>query len=405
MLGSLYTGVSGLKANAMAMSIIGDNIANVNTVAFKSGSALFSTMLSQSLEGYNESEIGRGVKFAGSSPLWKQGSLENTASGTDLAVTGRGFFMVQDKSGANYYTRAGQFHFDREGNLVTPDSLAVQGYEIALDGTTGAITNINIPDESTTPPNATTLFSIDLNLDAGAETGDEYTTTITTYDSLGNAIPLTITFTKTAIANQWDWAADTSATGAVVTAGTGTITFNDDGTLPNGTDPPITLTFTNGAADQSITWDLYDGAPGPTNGDVTGYASPSTTTFQTQDGYTSGTLKGIVVDDDGIINGSYSNGQIVPLFQIALADFPSYWGLAKMENNLYAQTFASGQAMIGAAGSGKMGGISSNALETSNVDLTSEFVKMITTQRAYQANSRVITTSDEILSELINMKR
>ena len=405
MLGSLYTGVSGLKANAMAMSIIGDNIANVNTVAFKSGSALFSTMLSQSLEGYNESEIGRGVKFAGSSPLWKQGSLENTASGTDLAVTGRGFFMVQDKSGANYYTRAGQFHFDREGNLVTPDSLAVQGYEIALDGTTGAITNINIPDESTTPPNATTLFSIDLNLDAGAETADEYTTTITTYDSLGNAIPLTITFTKTAIANQWDWAADTSATGAVVTAGTGTITFNDDGTLPNGTDPPITLTFTNGAADQSITWDLYDGAPGPTNGDVTGYASPSTTTFQTQDGYTSGTLKGIVVDDDGIINGSYSNGQIVPLFQIALADFPSYWGLAKMENNLYAQTFASGQAMIGTAGSGKMGGISSNALETSNVDLTSEFVKMITTQRAYQANSRVITTSDEILSELINMKR
>jgi len=405
MIGSLYTGISGLKANAMAMSIIGDNIANVNTIAFKSGRALFSTMLNQSLKGYNESEVGRGVQFSGSSPLWQQGTLENTESGTDLAITGRGFFMVQDESGANYYTRAGQFHFDRNGNLVTPGSLAVQGYELALDGTAGAITDINIPDESTTTPNATTLFSINFNLDSGAEAGDEYTTTLITYDSLGNEIPLTMTFTKTATANQWDWEADTSATGAHVTTGSGTITFDDDGTLLTGSDPTITLTFTNGAATpQDITWDLYDDA-GVTNGDVTGYASSSSATFQTQDGYPSGTLKSIVVDKDGIINGSYSNGQIIPLFQIALADFPSYWGLAKMENNLYTQTFASGQAMIGTAGNGRMGSINSKALETSNVDLTSEFVKMITTQRAYQANSKVITTTDEILSELINIKR
>lgn len=404
MIGSLYTGISGLKANAMAMSIIGDNIANVNTIAFKCGRALFSTMLNQSLKGYNESEVGRGVQFSGSSPLWQQGTLENTESGTDLAITGRGFFMVQDESGANYYTRAGQFHFDRDGNLVTPGSLAVQGYELALDGTVGAITDINIPDESTTTPNATTLFSINFNLDSGAGLNDEYTTTLITYDSLGNEIPLTMTFTKTATANQWNWEADTSATEADVT-GNGTITFNDDGTLPNGSDPTITLTFTNGAATpQDITWDLYDDA-GVTNGDVTGYASASSATFQTQDGYPSGTLKSIVVDKDGIINGSYSNGQVIPLFQIALADFPSYWGLAKMENNLYTQTFASGQAMIGTAGNGRMGSINSKALETSNVDLTSEFVKMITTQRAYQANSKVITTTDEILSELINIKR
>jgi flagellar hook protein FlgE len=153
-----------------------------------------------------------------------------------------------------------------------------------------------------------------------------------------------------------------------------------------------------------MNWDLYD-ATGSNNGDLTGYSSTSATTFQTQDGYYSGTLRNISVDEDGIITGAYSNGQLVPLFRLALADFPSYEGLRKMGENLYAESLSSGQALPGTPSSGGLGNIAPSALEMSNVDLASEFVKMITTQRAFQANARVITTSDEILAELINIKR
>jgi flagellar hook protein FlgE len=161
--------------------------------------------------------------------------------------------------------------------------------------------------------------------------------------------------------------------------------------------------LSSGTTIPAITWDLYDG--GSSKGDLTQFATPSTTTFHTQDGYPAGALRGVSVDEDGVVAGSYSNGQLVPLFQLALADFPSYYGLTKMGDNLYSQSLASGQAMAGTPGSGRLGNISPSALELSNVDLASEFVNMITTQRAFQANSRVITTSDEILTELINIKR
>jgi flagellar hook protein FlgE len=170
-------------------------------------------------------------------------------------------------------------------------------------------------------------------------------------------------------------------------------------------DVTVAIAMSNGADDPlSVTWDLYD-ASGNGLGDLTGFASPSTTTFQYQDGYSAGMLRGISVDEEGIITGTYSNGQLVPMYQIALADFPSYEGLSKLGKNLYAESLASGQPMPGIAGNGRLRSISPNTLEMSNVDLAQEFVKMITTQRAFQANSRVITTSDEILNELINIKR
>ena len=186
----------------------------------------------------------------------------------------------------------------------------------------------------------------------------------------------------------------------------GDLTFGAGGKLSNGVnDPTITLTnLTSGADDIEITWDLFDDA-GVTNGDLTQYAGPSATNFNTQDGYAAGNIRGVSVDESGYVTGTYSNGQLAPLFQVVLADFPSYPGLSKMGNNLYSESRASGQAMPGVPLSGSLGSISPSSIEMSNVDLAQEFVKMITTQRAFQANSRVITTSDEVLQELINLKR
>jgi len=418
MISSLFAGISGLTANSTAMTVIGDNIANVNTTAFKSNKFSFSNILSQSMGASTSDGIGRGVEFGGVSPSWSQGSVENTSNPTDMAINGKGFFMVEDEFGSAFYTRAGEFTFDREGYLVNPDGLFVQGYSvssIAADGTItlGAIENINVPAESTAPPQASSTFTVDINLDAGAAVNDTYASTQTIYDSLGNAIPLTLTFLKTA-ANAWT-ASVTVPTGTVTDPTTdisitnAPLTFDGNGNLNTGTDPSITLTrLLSGAADISganaINWDLFDSAAA-SHGDLTQYAAPSTYNFNTQDGYAAGNLRGVSVDESGYVFGAYSNGQLTPLYQVVLADFPSYFGLNKLGHNLYAESPASGQAMPGVALSGSLGSISPSAIEMSNVDLAQEFVKMITTQRAFQANSRVITTSDEILQELISLKR
>ena len=185
------------------------------------------------------------------------------------------------------------------------------------------------------------------------------------------------------------------------------LTFNADGKMETpGADVTVDVPGTNGGSALSFKWDLYDDSVIPvSHGDVTGYAADSGTTFQYQNGYPAGTLRNITVNEQGVVTATYSNGEMTPMYQVALADFPSYDGLSKMGSNLYAQSMASGQALPGTAGTGRLGNISPQSLEMSNVDLAEEFVKMITTQRAFQANSRVITTSDEILQELINIKR
>jgi flagellar hook protein FlgE len=414
MIGSLFAGVSGLNVNSKALNVIGDNIANVNTTAYKSSRSSFANILSQSLTGTGASEIGRGVEFWTTTPMWSQGTIENTTNPTDMAINGRGFFTLRDSTGAYFYSRAGDFSFDRDGYLINPDDLFVQGYEVLSvnpDGTLnlGAIADINVPDQSTDPPSATTEFTMDVNLDAGAADLDTYTTTLIVYDSLGNAIPMTITFEKQT-ANQWDATvgvpAGTLGGGGSITITNNTFNFTGAGSLQNGTDPTITISgLASAASDLSLTWDVFDDATSVTNGDLTQYANPSTTIFQTQDGYTSGVLRGVQVDESGVVTGSYSNGQLTPLFQVALSDFPNYYGLRKLGKNLYAESRDSGQAMPGTPQSGRLGSISPSAIEMSNVDLAQEFVKMITTQRAFQANSRVITASDEILSELLNIKR
>jgi len=409
MLGSLFSGITGLNANATAMSVIGDNIANVNTNGFKSTRPSFANLLSQSLTGMANSEIGRGVMMSSMSLDWEQGTLETTSNATDLSINGKGFFTVRDTNGLIFYTRAGEFRFDKDGSLTNPDGLIAQGWDLSTSsGIGGNPEDITIPGAGMNVPRPTSELSIDVNLDAEAALGDQYTVLLTTYDSLGGAIDLTLTFTKTGNQREWEWSASVPPSVGSVTSPAvplPTLTFNPDGTLPNGVDPTITIALTNGAAaTQTITWDLYDDT-GATNGDVTQFASPSTITFMTQNGYPAGTLYDISVDEHGILTGSYSNGQITPLFQLALADFPSYSGLIKLGRNLYSESLSSGQPMLGVPGSGSRGAISPSTLEMSNVDLASEFVKMIITQRAFQANSKVITASDEMLSDVINIIR
>jgi flagellar hook protein FlgE len=414
MIGSLFAGISGLNANATAMTVVGDNIANVNTTAFKSNRSSFANILSQSLGGSGGNDIGRGVDFWGTTPVWSQGSLENTSSPTDLAINGRGFFVLDDANGGRFYSRAGEFNFDRNGDLRNPDNLVVQGYPVtgvASDGTLalGSLSDLSVPGGGIIPPLASTEMNAEVNLDAGAAVGNIFTSAVTIYDSLGNSVPVTLTFTNTG-ARTWDVAGSIPAsagTGVTLNGGaTTSIAFDDSGQLTTpAADVAMALALTNGAANpQNVTWNLYD-ASGLNNGSLTGYASPSSTTFLGQNGYPAGSLRGISFDEAGVVTGSYSNGQLTPLFQLALAEFPSYYGLTKMGHNLYAESLESGQALPGVPGSSSLGSISPSSIEMSNVDLAQEFVKMITTQRAFQANSRVITTSDEVLTELINIKR
>ena len=411
MLSSLYSGVTGLNAAGYSMSVVGNNIANSNTVGFKASYTSFADILSQSLGGaVGGNQVGRGVALSDIGTVFSQGSFENTTNGTDLAIEGAGFFIVADSSG-RYYTRAGNFIMDEEGYLVSPGGFKLQGY--ATDATGALITSvsdINVANVSSAPKQ-TSSFSISANLDGSARLGDEYSTTITMYDSIGEAIPLSITFTKLGTGNAWTYTASIPPSMGTAT-GSGTIEFDADGNV--GTFDSST-TFSDksffidlpgtGGADFTVTWDVWDSATsGPTT-DLTGYAAASDTNALFQDGYSPGAIQTISVDQDGQIIGLFTNGQTRTLGQVLLADFVSPYGLTKMGRSLYAESANSGQPTVGSPNTGGRGRIASNSLEMSNVDMASEFVKMITTQRAYQANAKVITTSDELLSELMTIKR
>jgi flagellar hook protein FlgE len=409
MLSSLYSGVSGINAAGYTMSVLGNNIANSTTVGFKGGYTSFADILSQSLGGAGGgNQIGRGVNLADVGTLFSQGSFENTANGTDLALEGAGFFMVADDTGT-YYTRAGQFIMDAEGYLVNPTGFRLQGYSADETGTLlTTIGDLNVAQISSAPLE-TENFRIVANLDGSLQQfdpGSVYSTTITVYDSIGSAIPLTLTFTKELAQGAWSWAASVPANIGSVTAGSGTLQFDTDGllTLP-GSDPTIDISPLTGGAAFQVDWNIIDPSTGNPSGDITGYASANDTYGLFQDGYAPGTVESVAIEQDGQIVGLFTNGQTRTIGQVLVADFVSPWGLTKMGKSLFAESMGSGQPTIGEAGTGGRGSIASNALEQSNVDMASEFVRMITTQRAYQANARVISTSDDLLAELMQIKR
>jgi len=332
MLGSLYSGVTGINAAGYTMSVVGNNIANTGTTGFKAGYTSFADILSQALGGAaGGSQIGRGVAMTDVGTVFSQGSFENTTNGTDLAIEGAGFFIVGDSSGT-YYTRAGSFIMDEEGYLVNPSGYKLQGHMIVNDVEGTTLGNINVGQVSSAP-SQTGLFRIAANLDADTANTGTYSTTITVYDSLGSAIPLTITFEKTAGSRVWQY--DVSIPGdlgSVMAGSTGTIEFDTAGALVNigggaiASDTTFEIgNLVDGAATFTISWDIYDKDNAIPTEDLTQYADTSDTNYLWQDGYSPGSIQTISVDQDGQIMGLFTNGQTRPLAQIVLGDFISPW--------------------------------------------------------------------------------
>lgn len=530
MLSSFFSGISGLVANSQAINIAGNNIANVNTVGYKAMRATFQDVFYQSIHTTSgSSQVGRGTALSSVDTLFSQGSFESTSEPTDLAIGGEGFFIVRSPDTDRlYYTRAGQFRFDKNGYLTTPAGYILQGR--VIDRTTntpvGVSTDIIISPEPS-QPRATSFIGMACNLQSNCEwkglvsslsgsgssistvsnsagkypvagdyvfevtenggvynlrvqafrrgpdgnlTGEvftyegeiepnktyinfknsgldittsntlsagtqtmkidgfiyryesssrnpistsNYSSSITVYDSLGQPHVVNVYFRKSHedVLNgnsTWEWmavlnAAD-SATNEDTLVGWGNLVFNSRGILIFGGDPnPLEFNFSQGALPgQKIELTFGSRSGG---GASTQYPIASTTNFQTQDGYPPGVLMNVTVSSEGVISGHYSNGQIIDLYQITLAKFNNPQALYKEGANLYSETIASGPAYTNSPGSGGLGRINPNSLEQSNVDLATEFVKLIVAQRGFQANARIITTTDEILTELMNIKR
>jgi len=399
---ALYAGISGLNASSKEMDVIANNVANVNTVGYKASTTYFADVLSQSISGGSSGsmQVGRGVMVTDVGTQFSSGSFETTENGTDVAIDGDGFFIVNDSSNASYYTRAGSFHLDNEGYLVDVNGYKVQGYNFF--GSSTGVGDISLNNVQSAPE-TTSTFSVGVNLNAETATGETYTTTQTVYDSLGANHDLSVTYTKTGTDT---WSLQCALDGVNATSQTySTLTFDSDGNLVTPTDNSITFAaLSNGATIGSgnvVTWDLTSSSAMT----VTGYASASIINSLTNDGYASGTLKSLSIGSDGIITGFFTNGQTADLGQIVLADFADVTGLQKVGSNLFAETRNSGAAVINVPDSSGMGTLSANSLEMANTDLATEFIKMITAQKSYSANARVITTEDQMLTELINIKR
>ncbi|MBC7230073.1 MAG: flagellar hook protein FlgE [Actinobacteria bacterium] len=410
MMRSMFSGVSGLRNHQTMMDVVGNNIANVNTVGFKSSQLSFQDALCQTIRGAKSSgtstggtnpiQIGLGVKLALVSTNFSQGSLQNTGRMTDLSIQGDGFFVLSD-GGGQYYTRAGYFSFDAQGKLINPSNgYVVQGWMADSSGridTNTALTSISIPVGQTMPPSATTTIRYQGNLPSDASVGDSFVTEINVRDSQGMAHAVTMTFTKAGV-NSWDW----EATGpAGISGNTGTLSFDSDGLLTGSTGGPIQFTPA-GAGTVSIVPDF--GTAGSTNG-VTQFASASTVAAVYQDGYATGSLQSITISDNGVLAGFFSNGLNLRLAQIAVCVFNNPEGLIKVGDSMYRVSNNSGEPLVGTSGSGNRGVITAGTLEMSNVDLAQEFTNMIIAERGFQANSRIITSADQMLQDLVNIKR
>ncbi|EMG35674.1 flagellar hook-basal body protein [Desulfocurvibacter africanus PCS] len=551
---SMFSGVTGLKAHGDKMGVIGNNIANVSTIGFKGARMFFQDVISQDIPtAAGIGQVGRGVSIGAIYADYTQGGFETTGEATDLAIGGKGFFIVKKKNeDTSYYTRAGNFRFDKDGFLVDPNGLVLQGWRAERSDPTAAVSGVTTNTNTVrivgtptdirlnnfqSPPQETTNVTVISNLDSSEASRAESTTdpffamfevwdgtqetplteaqysyqaTVKVFDANGNAHDLTVYYDQVTLSNSggrkvWEYmvtskptedgrifsngggvltnARDTSAAGVLMI---GTLSFNSSGELENQTAftlqagfnpaipgdfkdltnweladfsqsgyPTFTANFLgeeNASATDALNPSLIElnlglrngnlsatgwsavtdaqtmsttfntGLVNPTGTDIAGlpkfqgselqatattsYAEKgSSTLFQAQDGYAAGLLLGVAVDSDGILSGRYSNGQILELFAITLADFNNPWGLRREGGNLFMDTRDSGGAITNQANRGGKGSIASNSIEQSNVDMADEFVQMITTQRGFQANGKVITTVDTLLGEVINLKR
>ncbi len=408
---SLYIGMTGLRANEQGLTVVGDNIANMNTVGFKASRASFADVLNQTIIGSGGfSQQGQGSAVQAIQRVHTQGGLLQTGVSTDMAVGGNGFFVVRGEAQGGegqFYTRNGQFRIGAEGLLETLGGLKVQGYPGLVDGTLGtSLGNLQVGLQKSQPL-ATTLATLRINLDPNAdETGPapQFSTSFTVFDSLGNPHDVDVEFTKTS-ENNWSFEAFTDGaevSGGLpgdppVSVGTGSLVFDAAGQLDTGSSTFGTLNANfAGAQPQSIDLD-FTGS--------TGINQPSTIEFVDQNGQAPGDLAFFTVEPDGTIRGSFSNGDTRALGQLAIALFQANDKLDAIGGNLYREGTGTDEPAIGVAGSGGRGQIFAGALEQSNVDLTNEFTQMITTQRGFQASSRTVSTANTLLGELVNLGR
>jgi flagellar hook protein FlgE len=411
MLRSMYSGVSGLRGHQTMMDVVGNNIANVNTTGFKASQTIFQDLLSQVLQGAgmpegaggtNPAQVGLGMRLAGTTTNFGQGGLQNTGRTTDLSIQGDGFFAV--RTGAEtLFTRAGAFSFDANGRLTTPQGAVVQGWTADANGainTNGPVGDIVLPLGQLNEPQATELVELAGNLPADAPDGAAIRTSIGLFDDQGTAVDVSFLFTKTGT-DQWSVQpqADTNGDGTPDNVGLAqTVTFDGSGKLTSA--GSFTLTGLPGQWTTDPTVNLgADGQP------LTGFAEVNTVGAVSQDGSPAGSLQSFSISPDGVISGVFSNGRNQALGQVALASFNNPAGLEKTGGSMYRPTVNSGLVQVGVAGNGGRGMLAGGTLEMSNVDLAQEFTNLIVAQRGFQANSRVVTSSDELLQELVNMKR
>ncbi|HEY3315717.1 MAG TPA: flagellar hook protein FlgE [Bacillota bacterium] len=412
MMRSMYAGVSGLRNHQIRMDVIGNNIANVNTVGFKAGRVNFQEIFNQTIRGAssplgqrggtNPQQVGLGMGLSSIDTLQIQGNLQTTGKMTDLAIQGNGFFVL-NADGNLVYTRDGAFDLDANGYLINPSNgMKVQGWLANSAGVFPAknpntIKDLQVPVGQSVAASTTTAVAFAKNLDAGLTTtapNNTYVTSIDVFDSLGARRSVTMTFTHTA-ANTWSWTATGDAVAAPVQ--TGNLTFNATGALTAGGAATMQVTGSAGATSPFTVNLNFNG--------LTQYAAGSSVAASGRDGYPMGSLMTFTIDSTGTVTGVYSNGVTQKIAQVAVATFANPGGLLKMGENLFQESNNSGLRDIGETGTGGRGTIAPGTLEMANVDLSLEFTNMISTQRGFQANSRIITTSDEMLQELVNLKR
>lgn len=431
---SFQTGLSGLNASSRSLDVIGNNIANANTIGMKSSRAEFSELVASSLgAGGGGGGAGIGVSVATVSQQFSQGNINVTGNDLDVAVNGGGFFQLTMPDGTAAYTRDGQFKLEKTGSIITNTGAKVMGYP--TDPTSGKATStipqaLKLPTMAPIGANETSKITAEFNLDARAPAAaadpaatpprlatprSTYGTSLTAYDAQGVPTPVSLYFEKTTNPNVWNvyGGLDVAAVPGPVATFTnlGPIEFNAAGQIIKPVAPPpetgFSLTLpansiassnpntTGGMLTQDITVRL-DG--------VTQYGAAFAVSNLAQDGYASGELTGLKIGENGVITGSYSNGQKLAAGQLALAEFRNIQGLSPTGGGNWVATSASGDPVNGSPGNGKFGVLRAGSLEESNVELTSELVNMMTAQRAYQANAQTIKTQDQIMTTLVNLR-
>lgn len=417
------TAVSGIRAATADLGVIGNNVANSSTTGFKTSRAEFADVYATSLLGAGGNAIGKGVTLSSVTQEFTQGNISFTNNALDLAISGNGFFQLSDE-GAAVYTRAGNFQVDRDGFLVNNEGLRLQAFQAdSLGNITGQLGDLQL-DTSLIDPNPTALVDVTSNLDSRetpplvpfggpfdafaavptSPDSDSYnaTTSTTVYDELGNPHVLSMYFVKTSTANEWE---THTLIDGVTTSGPDTLTFQSNGqfdpaTLPvevniAGWAPLNDAGLPSGASAQTFTVSLSRS---------TQFGSDFAVSTITQDGFTTGQLRGLEIDDTGVAFARYTNGQARALGQVAMANFTNANGLQPLGGTNWSETFSSGPATLGAPGTSGLGVVQSGALEDSNVEITEQLVNMIVAQRNFQANAQVIQTEDAITQTVINLR-